>query len=119
MNGSFLIVLSAISLASCVPSGFFGSGTWGSGTIGSNCQTHWIGDGYCDDENNNAECFFDAGDCCSYIMTGWDNYCQECACKETFGSTTNGTWGSGTWGSGTNGTWGSGTWGSGTWGTAA
>ena len=27
-------------------------------------NTSWIGDGYCDGSNNNAECGFDAGDCC-------------------------------------------------------
>ncbi|CAN0333889.1 unnamed protein product, partial [Scytosiphon promiscuus] len=33
-----------------------------------NC-TGWLpemGDGRCDDENNNAECGFDGGDCCEY-----------------------------------------------------
>ena len=24
----------------------------------------WIGDGYCDGSNNNAECDYDGGDCC-------------------------------------------------------
>ena len=34
----------------------------------------WFGDGYCDDENNNAECGWDGGDCC-----GWNvitHYCR-------------------------------------------
>ena len=105
MNGSLLIVLSAISIASCVPygswdsgtwdsgtSGTWGSGTWGSGTsgtwgsgtwgsgstesFGSHCQVHWITDGYCDDLNNNFECSFDGGDCCNNYKEGWSNYCQ-------------------------------------------
>ena len=39
---------------------------------------HWIGDGYCDDENNNAGCGFDGGDCCgSDVKTA---YCSECQC---------------------------------------
>merc|ERR1712002_1044923 len=28
----------------------------------------WQGDGYCDDENNNAD--------------GWNTYCEECKCKD-------------------------------------
>jgi len=27
------------------------------------CKQGWIGDGFCDDENNVAECQFDGGDC--------------------------------------------------------
>ncbi|CAM9310619.1 unnamed protein product, partial [Ectocarpus fasciculatus] len=30
-----------------------------------NCDSRDIGDGYCDLENNNEECHFDGGDCCS------------------------------------------------------
>ena len=105
MKGSLLIVLSAISIASCQSfgswdsgtlgsgtngtwgsgtwdsgtNGTWGSGTWGSGSngsFGSNCQSHWIADGYCDDLNNNFECAFDGGDCCNNYMEGWSNYCQ-------------------------------------------
>ena len=36
---------------------------------------HWIGDNYCDDENNNAACQFDGGDCCNNSMSNWDWYC--------------------------------------------
>ena len=28
------------------------------------CVQGWIGDGYCDDINNNVGCNFDSGDCC-------------------------------------------------------
>ena len=44
---------------------------------------HWVGDNYCDDENNNEACGFDGGDCCDNEMDGWDNYCQDCACLES------------------------------------
>jgi len=47
------------------------------------CIDHWIGDGYCDDENNNEECQLDGGDCCQDINTrpdGWDKYCSDCQC---------------------------------------
>ena len=37
----------------------------------------FIGDGYCDDSNNNPECYFDAGDCCFNVDT---KYCTECNC---------------------------------------
>ena len=41
-------------------------------------NTHWIGDGYCDDETNNAGCNFDAGDCCGItVNTEW---CTDCIC---------------------------------------
>merc|ERR1719367_353667 len=44
---------------------------------------HWKGDDYCDDENNNAACDFDGGDCCQEDpIKGWDNYCKECECLE-------------------------------------
>lgn len=42
----------------------------------------WVGDDYCDDDNNNAECEYDGGDCCDNNMDGWDTYCSECECKE-------------------------------------
>ena len=25
---------------------------------------HWVGDGFCDDQTNSPECYFDGGDCC-------------------------------------------------------
>merc|ERR1711874_807827 len=39
----------------------------------------WFGDNYCDDDNNNAGCGFDGGDCCGDINT---TYCSECLCLE-------------------------------------
>ena len=38
----------------------------------------WIGDGQCDDDNNNPECDFDGGDCCSDTE---QIHCTECLCK--------------------------------------
>ena len=49
------------------------------------CTSGWIGDGYCDDSNNNADCSYDGGDCCgANVNTQW---CTECLCLED-GSTT-------------------------------
>ena len=39
-----------------------------------------IGNGYCDDENNNDECNFDGGDCCLDIVL--TDYCTKCQCLE-------------------------------------
>ena len=40
----------------------------------------WVGDGYCDDVNNNNECEWDGGDCCGENII--DDYCYECDCLE-------------------------------------
>ena len=46
-----------------------------SGTCGT---PNWKGDNYCDDENNNCGCEWDAGDCCgSNVNT---EYCSACEC---------------------------------------
>ena len=38
----------------------------------------WIGDGFCDDVNNNSWCHYDGGDCCGEnIQT---DFCIECLC---------------------------------------
>jgi len=43
-------------------------------------EISWRGDGSCDDENNNADCLYDGGDCCgAYVDTTW---CSECACLD-------------------------------------
>ena len=51
------------------------------------CQGYlWkIGNEACDDENNNAECGYDGGDCCGPNV--FTDYCIECLCLED-GSTT-------------------------------
>ena len=40
----------------------------------------YIGDGYCDDGNNNADCGYDGGDCCGFRIN--TDYCFECLCLE-------------------------------------
>ena len=47
-----------------------------------------MGDGYCDDTNNNIECDYDGGDCCGDNVN--TNYCSVCKCLDG-GSTTEGT----------------------------
>ena len=41
---------------------------------------NWVGDNFCDDENNNAECNFDGGDCCGDDVN--TQYCTACECLE-------------------------------------
>ena len=52
--------------------------------INKGCESggeDYIGDGYCDDANNNEGCQFDDGDCCGpEVLT---DYCDECICHET------------------------------------
>merc|ERR1712045_423016 len=43
----------------------------------------WQGDNFCDDENNNAECAFDGGDCCGDDVN--TTYCNACECLEQGG----------------------------------
>ena len=46
-------------------------------TAATSCVQAWIGDGYCDAENNKAVCLFDRGDCCPpYSNTDWDWFCK-------------------------------------------
>ena len=50
---------------------------------GYDCVSDWIGDGFCDDENNYSWCQYDNGDCC-HQQTAYENannYCIECLCK--------------------------------------
>ena len=37
-----------------------------------------IGDGFCFDESNNANCNFDGGDCCGYDVK--TDFCSDCRC---------------------------------------
>merc|ERR550539_1564456 len=66
-----------------------GPTTVGPTTVGptegpSECVDSWIGDNYCDDQNNNEECQFDGGDCCQEEPAeGWNQYCEACECLET------------------------------------
>ena len=42
------------------------------------CIEAWIGDGFCDDVNNKAQCKFDFGDCCNNKNPDYDIYCYNC-----------------------------------------
>merc|ERR1711935_629291 len=53
-----------------------------------NCVKNYIGDGYCDDDNNNDACQFGGGDCCDQSSIKWNMYCYECACLTTIAPTT-------------------------------
>ena len=44
---------------------------------------HWIGDGYCDDINNNMNCSYDGGDCCGPVVNTY--YCTDCQCCDANG----------------------------------
>ena len=71
------------TVCQCLEGGGGGSGgtTTPSGTTTAGaCNQGWIGDGYCDDINNNLDCSYDGGDCCgSNVIT---KYCTECICYE-------------------------------------
>ena len=41
--------------------------------------SYWVGDGFCDDINNNEACSYDDGDCCGLSMK--KNFCVQCICK--------------------------------------
>ena len=47
-------------------------------------QKEYKGDGNCDDDNNNAGCEFDGGDCCAKSVGGsvQKDYCKECKCLD-------------------------------------
>ena len=40
-----------------------------------------LGNGYCNDETNNADCNYDGGDCC--LSSPITDLCSECACSTT------------------------------------
>merc|ERR1712037_887199 len=46
------------------------------------CGNTYVGDGVCDDVNNNAGCNWDKGDCCGSTKTYKKPYCTECKCKD-------------------------------------
>ena len=41
-------------------------------------KKEWIGDGFCDDMNNQKLCDFDSGDCCGAFTK--NNFCTQCEC---------------------------------------
>ena len=46
---------------------------------GQECNglVEFVADGFCDDLNNNIECYFDGGDCCFDVV---QYFCQDCLC---------------------------------------
>ena len=48
-------------------------------------EPKYKGDGLCDDTNNNADCNWDGGDCCSQYIPDWNKYCFECECFDPNG----------------------------------
>ena len=57
----------------------------------SECESpQWVGDDFCDDENNKEGCEWDGGDCCNNDSDDWDMYCDDCLCLDPTagGSTT-------------------------------
>ena len=42
-----------------------------------------IGDGFCDDKNNNKECNYDGGDCCGSCKV--TDFCTNCTCLQDTG----------------------------------
>ena len=45
----------------------------------SDCpHPHWIGDSFCDEKTNVAECDYDGGDCCGYNVN--TDFCSDCNC---------------------------------------
>ena len=65
-----------------------GTTTPSSTTISGGCN-HYIGDGFCDDINNNLDCTYDGGDCCgANVIT---QYCAECLCLDVGGGGSGGT----------------------------
>ena len=69
----------------CLDPNGSGSGTNCTQTASpATCSTEWIGDNYCDDENNNVDCSYDGGDCCGCNVN--TQYCQVCQCLDPNGS---------------------------------
>ena len=46
--------------------------------VGKCKKANYVGDGYCDDGNNNAGCTWDGGDCCG-VENNYD-FCTDCDC---------------------------------------
>ena len=39
-----------------------------------------VGDGFCNDNTNNEECYYDGGDCCGFCVI--KDYCSDCVCLQ-------------------------------------
>jgi hypothetical protein len=52
-------------------------------TSGTCSNAAWVGDGFCDDGNNNCNCDWDNGDCCGENGKQLQYaYCSSCACAD-------------------------------------
>ena len=54
-------------------------------TVNIGCESdypHYVGNGYCIDQNNNEGCLFDGGDCCGPNVN--TEFCTLCVCHEDF-----------------------------------
>merc|ERR1712025_1028835 len=49
---------------------------------GSRCIAKHMGDGFCDDANNNIKCSWDEGNCCNAHHVGQFRYCADCLCLD-------------------------------------
>ena len=50
--------------------------------LSENGISDWIGDGFCDDINNNKACNYDGGDCCGVDVK--KHFCLKCECIGEF-----------------------------------
>ena len=57
-------------------------------TSEASCEEGWIGDGMCDDINNNGPCLFDGGDCCLEVVV--TDFCIDCLCLDDSSSGSSG-----------------------------
>ena len=64
-------VLTQLRMSALTPSG---------GAVGGCGQVDYKGDGSCDDQNNDADCDYDGGDCCGADVV--TDYCEQCACND-------------------------------------
>ena len=78
--------MKVLILTTLFPGSFQNFGTTDSSVIDNNggCNSFpnssFYGDGYCDDELNNHNCNYDAGDCCGPNVN--TKYCTECKCRK-------------------------------------
>ena len=47
--------------------------------FGTEVVKGWLGNGFCDDQLNKAECNFDGGDCCGSDVN--TDFCENCECN--------------------------------------
>jgi hypothetical protein len=73
--------MSYCSVCQCLDPGYYAMTTTASYDYApASCQDAWIGDGYCDDDNNCSSCSYDGGDCCGDSVV--TDYCSDCQCLD-------------------------------------